>query len=118
MGDDIYRKLSPFSPRLVSKQTVKDRNYQTLYEDAMRRVNSPTSDKKLNSSPSQQYVTAKRNNSYLRKRFMNDYDQLMYSRSKQPIKTFDGFVSVLKELGYIRQNSVPLSPRHNQEQSI
>ena len=49
---------------------------------------------------------------------MNDYDQLMYSRSKQPIKTFDGFVSVLKELGYIRQNSVPVSPRHNQEQSI
>lgn len=92
MGEDIYRKLSPFSPRLVSKQTVKDRNYQTLYEDAMRRVNSPTSDKKLTSSPSQQYVTAKRNNSYLRKRFMNDYDQLMYSRSKQPIKTFDGFI--------------------------
>ena len=74
MGEDIYRKLSPFSPRLVSKQTVKDRNYQTLYEDAMRRVNSPTSDKKIIGSPSQQYLTAKRNNSYLRKRFMTDYE--------------------------------------------
>ena len=48
----------------------------------MRRVNSPTSDKKLVNSPSQLYVTAKRNNSYLRKRFLTDYEQMMYSRSK------------------------------------
>ncbi len=38
MGQDIYRKMSPFSPRLVSKQTKQDRNYNTLYEDAMRRI--------------------------------------------------------------------------------
>ncbi len=38
LGEEIYRKLSPFSPRLVAKQTSQERNYNTLYQDAMRRV--------------------------------------------------------------------------------
>jgi hypothetical protein len=38
LGEEIYRKLSPFSPRLVAKQTREDRDYNTLYQDAMRRV--------------------------------------------------------------------------------
>jgi hypothetical protein len=75
MGQEIYRKMSPFSPRLISKQTKQDRNYNTLYEDAMRRVHSPASDKRGNSP--NQAMSMKRNNEYLRKRFMNDFDQLM-----------------------------------------
>ena len=77
LGEEIYRKLSPFSPRLVAKQTSQERNYNTLYQDAMRRVQSPKAARNLIHSPNEQKATTRRNNSYLRKRFMNDYDLMV-----------------------------------------
>jgi len=42
----------------------------------------------------------------------------MYSRSNQPIKTFEGFVELLKELGYVSQTPRPMAERHREEQTI
>ena len=102
LGEEIYRKISPFSPRLIAKQTKEDRNYNTLYQDAMRRVHSPTSARNLVHSPNEHKATTRRNNSYLRKRFMNDYDLMVTKKIEQPITSFDVFLEVLLELNYIK----------------
>lgn len=76
-GTQIYRELSPFSPKLVSKQTKEERDYFTLYDDAIKRLNSP-SQTKLMSSPdaksNHSVLTNRKNNDYLRKRFIADFD--------------------------------------------
>ena len=69
----------------------------------MRRVNSPSSARNLVHSPNERKSTTIRNNSYLRKRFMNDFDLFVNKKvEQQPITSFEVFFEVLKELNYIR----------------
>ena len=53
-------------------------------------------------SPNGYKSTTRRNNSYLRKRFMNDYDLMVTKKVEQPITTFEIFLEVLRELNYIK----------------
>ena len=63
----------------------------------MRRVNSPSSATNLLHSPNEKKATTTRNNSYLRKRFMNDFDLFVNKKVEQsPITSFEIFIEVLK----------------------
>ena len=53
-------------------------------------------------SPNEHKSTTRRNNSYLRKRYMNDYDLMVTKKVEQPITAFEVFVEVLRELNYIK----------------
>ena len=66
-------------------------------------------------SPNEHKSTTRRNNSYLRKRFMNDYDLMVTKKVEQPITTFEIFLEVLRELNYIKPfNEVKqVNQRHN-----
>ena len=66
-------------------------------------------------SPNGYKNTTRRNNSYLRKRFMNDYDLMVTKKVEQPITTFEIFLEVLRELNYIKpvNQSKEFNHRHN-----
>lgn len=118
-GNQIYRELSPFSPKLVSKQTREGRDFCTLYDDAIKRVNSPQKllspqERKRNNSA----LTTKRNNEYLRKRFMADYDLLVAERGGTGISTLSDFEEVLRDLGYLKSGQESLSPRMRMESRV
>jgi hypothetical protein len=66
-------------------------------------------------SPKEEKSTRRRNNSYLRKRYMNDYDLMVTKKVEQPITRFEIFLEVLRELNYIKpfNQSKEVNQRHN-----
>jgi hypothetical protein len=66
-------------------------------------------------SPREEKSTRRRNNSYLRKRYMNDYDLMVTKKVEQPITRFEIFIEVLRELNYIKpfNQSKEVNQRHN-----
>jgi hypothetical protein len=66
-------------------------------------------------SPREEKSTRRRNNSYLRKRYMNDYDLMVTKKVEQPITRFEIFLEVLRELNYIKpfNQSKEVNQRHN-----